>query len=210
MPLDTPPAGALLELAVKWRRGVVYPGIPFCFVPAMLAGLVLGQFSGTLSYFPAGQPGWLELPLSVTATSETARRTASLILIPEGSDDFFLASEGEGIVSAWASVDKDNIVSNIESFKIDERGFTLDDPRGIRYPLLVVLEGSHRRSIDPGGAPSVGFRKLELATAESTWVVLFLLCGAVFGFGASAGFMKDGTVVLEEDAAVDEGHDKGK
>lgn len=210
MPLDSQTAGALLDLAIRWRRKLVYPGIPFYFVPAMLAGLVLGQFGGTLSYFPADQPGWLELPMSVTSTPESARKAASLVLIPEGAGDFFLASEGDGIVSAWASVDQNSIVSNIESFKIDERGFTLDDPRGVQYPLMLVLEGSHRRSIDPRGAPSVGLRKLELATAESTWVVLFLLCGAVFGFGASAGFMKDGTVVLEEDAAVDEGHEKGE
>lgn len=210
MSVDVASVGTLLDLAARWRKRFVYPGIPFCFVPAMLAGLVLGQFSGTLSYFPADQPSWLELPLSVTASPETVRGGATLVLVPEGSGNFFLAGEGEGIVSAWASIEKDKAVSNTESFKVDERGFTLDNPRGIRYPLMVVLEGSHRRSIDPLKAPSVTLRRLELATAESTWVVMFLLCSAVFGFGASAGFIKDGTVVLEEDAPSDEGHEKSE
>lgn len=186
---------------VKDNHGkLLYPGLPFIFVPSLLAGLVMIQMGSNPAYYPNDQPAAIGLPLKIGGAA-TERSPATLLVIPAGSD-FFLRSSGRGIKSAWLSMDPAKLMANGERIALKPTGLEVGALRGVRYPMVVVVEGEHATEIDPVGKESQPIPQLELTTPLSNWIVFFLLSGAVFGFGASICFINDNGVIKNPDASV--------
>jgi len=195
MPIEPLSLGKLINLALKAGPKILYPTGPFLLVPLLVVGLAGSQFASGLTHFPGDAPAALELPFVVEGGNIEPRAGATLLLIPKGSDDFFLRGQGQGVKTAWLSMPKYLIVGNEDGASIRQHGLDLKPLRGVDYPLIAVVEGSHADEIDPRGGSVRRLGALELATADETWVVLFLLAAVTFGFGACTGFVKDGVVV---------------
>lgn len=195
MQIETLSLAKLIDLVLKAGPKLLYPTGPFLLVPLLVVALVGTQFSSDLAHFPGDDLAALELPFVVDGGNAENRAGATLFLIPRGADDFFLRGQGQGIKSAWFSLSKHLIIGNEDNVRIRRQGLDLKPLRGVNYPLIAVVEGSHADEIDPRGGPVRKLGALELATADETWVVLLLLAAVTFGFGACAGFLKDGVVV---------------
>jgi hypothetical protein len=180
---------AIFELAKEQGAKVLYPGLPFLFVPSLLASIIIGQFSGSLTLYPNDEPSALELPVQLSKGGR-AGGPATLVVIPSAAD-FFLGASGKGIDSVWLSVDSSILEVNHGRVDLGARGLGVEPLRGVSYPVVMVVQGEHGGKVAPAGRESHALPRLELATALSNWVVFFLLSGAVFGFGVSTGFVND-------------------
>jgi hypothetical protein len=197
MPIESIGVQGLSDLTSRLGPRILYPGFPFMLVPALLAGLIGSQFSGNFTHFPNDRPAALDLPVSLSAPDGSIRQKATLLVVPGNMDDFFLSSDEDGVQSVWLSVPPERMVANKGRVRLEPEGLGLDRLRGVDYPLVVVVEGSHRHTIDPIVRSPQSLPKLELATPEANWIVLSLFGAAVFGFGASTGFFKDRPVAQE-------------
>ena len=207
---DPASVSSLPNLVTKLGSRILYPGLPFYIIPALVAGLIASQFSGNLTHYPGDIPAAMDLPLTLTNPTIESRQGASLILVPNDSSDFFLSSEGEGIKSVWLSMSPETISANRGRLSLSPEGLDVGRLRGVDYPLVVVIEGTHAKSVEPESKRRRPLAVLEFATAEFNWITLFLLGGAVFGFGASTGFMNDGVEVQGKHPGANKGHDESK
>lgn len=186
-----------IKQALEWAKEhggkALYPGFPFFFVPALLASIIWGQFSGSLTHYPNDRPAALELPVRFSQAS-TKQSKATLLVVPANAD-FFLRNSGSGIESVLLSVELSKMKSNSERVTLNKEGLGMATLRGVGYPMVIIVEGEHEAEIDPLGKKPQVLPKLELTTALSNWMVFFLLGGAVFGFGVSTGFLNDGAIV---------------
>jgi hypothetical protein len=194
------PIGIQSLFAAAWenRGKLLYPFLPFLFVPVLAATLAVSKYSGGLTYFPSDRPAALHLPIRIgrdLGAGSLQATQATLLLIPSGTEEFFLSNRGSGIETAWFSLPIEQSAANRDRLQLDSEGLDVGNLRGVQYPLAVVVAGVHSESIDPLARPSQQLARLELATPDSTWAVLLVLGAAVFAFGASVGFMKDGAVV---------------
>lgn len=199
---------SLFAALSRYRSKVLYPFLPFFLVPALAAGLAMSKYSGSLTHFPSDTPAALDLPVGIGRTSGSSDLRATLLLIPSTTREFFLSNRGSGIEAVWFSLPSEKMAANINRLQLRPEGLDVGDLRGVQYPLAVVVSGNHADSIDPQSMPSQPLARLELATPDSTWAVLFVLGVAIFGFGASVGFMKDGAAIEQQDPGVREGHDE--
>jgi hypothetical protein len=196
----------LFDFAKTKSGKILYPGVPFLLVPALLASLIVGQFSGSLTYYPDDRPAALKLPVGFNHSS-SLQNHATLLVVPTASE-FFLRSSGEGIESVWLSMEPSKVGSNRGRVALSREGLGVGSLRGVGYPLVMVVAGEHKPEIDLVGEESQALPRLEFATSLSNWVVFFLLGGAIFGFGASTGFVNDSLVIKNKDARVHKGHDE--
>ncbi len=194
----------LFDFARSKRDKILYPGLPFILVPTLLASLIASQFGGSLTHYPDDKPAALELSVRFDRVSGKKNK-ATLIIVPPDAD-FFLPSSGSGINSAWLSMDSSKLSSNNGKITLSNEGLDVGTLRGVGYPLVVFVEGEHENKIDPLGTSPQDLPRLELSTALSNWIVFFLLGGAIFGFGASTGFVNDGSVAKNKNASVDKSH----
>ena len=207
---DPSSVASLPNLVTKLGSRILYPGIPFYIVPVLAAGLIASQFSGNLSHYPKDTPSTMALPLTLTNSTSESRQGASLIMVPNDSSDFFLSSEGGGIKSVWLSMSPEKIRANRGRLSLSPEGLEVGSLRGVDYPLVVVVEGAHANSVEPVSKPRRRMPALELATPKFNWITLFLLGGAVFGFGASTGFMNDGLEVQSEHPSANKSHNESE
>jgi hypothetical protein len=191
---------SLVVFVIKHRAQVLYPCVPFIFVPALLASLIVLQFGTNPAYYPDDRPATVDMPVKVSRNLATESH-ATLLVLPTASE-FFLGGSGKGIESIWLSMDPRELVANSGRVTLRSGGLDMTPLRGVDYPLIMVINGEHEHEIVPGGRKRQALSHLQLTTPLSTWVVFFLLGGAVFGFGASISFIGDRAVIDEPEASV--------
>lgn len=206
MPIPSSGIRAVLELVQKLGHQVVYPGIPLVLVPALLAGLIGTQFDSNLVQLGGSDPVALELPVALSLSPETQLGPATLLVVPKGAQEFLIPAQEESFSAAWLSIPTDKRAQNEKRLELSPSGLRLSPLFGVHYPLAVVLQGRNLGRIEPAAQGPKDLGHLEFGSSESTWTVLFLLGGAVFGFGASASLLKDGSVVERIQPRGDEGH----
>ena len=202
--MEADPGGIIekiVKFTLKHRDKLLYPGVPFIFVPSLLAGLIMHFLTQNPTYYAENRPAAVEMPVELTGASAELGNPATLLLVP-AAEDFFLRSSGKGIKSVWLSMDPVKVAANRGRLTLTPGGLDLKALHGVPYPLLMVVSGEHEGVIDPAGRDSEPLGKLELATPLSTWVVFCLLSGAIFGFGASIGFIYDRPIIEEPDAGI--------
>ena len=206
MPITSSGIKAVIELVQKLGHQVVYPGIPLVLVPALLAGLIGMQFDSNLVQLGGSDPVALDLPVSLGLGPGNEPGPATLLVVPRGAQEFLIPAHEESFSAAWLSIPTDKQVQNEKRLELSPTGLRLSPLFGVRYPLAVVLQGRNVDRIEPAAQGSKDLGHLEFGSSEATWTVLFLLGAAVFGFGASAGLLKDGSIVEGIQARGDERH----
>jgi hypothetical protein len=191
----------IVTFTLEHRDKLLYPGIPFIFVPSLLAGLIMHCLTRNPTYYAEDRPAAVEMPVELTGASAGPGNPATLLFVP-AAEDFFLRSSGRGIKSVWLSMDPAKVAANSGRLTLTPGGLDLKALHGVPYPLIMVISGEHEGVIDPAGRDSETLGKLELATPLSTWIVFCLLSGAIFGFGASIGFIYDRPVIEEPNTGI--------
>jgi hypothetical protein len=190
----------IVVFVITHRDKLLYPCVPFLFVPSALAALIMIQFGTNPAYYPDDRPSAVDMAVKVSrAVAEESH--ATLLVVPTAGG-FFLGGSGKGIESIWLSMDARDLVANTGRVTLRSGGLDVTPLRGVDYPLIMIINGEHEHQIVPNGRKRQPLSRLQLTTPLSTWVVFFLLSGAIFGFGASISFIGDKAVIDEPNASI--------